>query len=138
MLTAAHCLYFRGEKLTKYDYLEIRAGIQRLFSFSPTEQAIRVNRSMIHEKYNRKSELILNICYDKKLLMTLFTAFENDVALLELENTLEFNKWVQPICIPTSESVGDSTDRGWILGPHDSTCKIVRKFCAIGSLLFQF
>lgn len=60
--------------------------------------------------------------------ITLLTVLENDIALLELKNTLAFNKWVQPICLPTSESIGDSADRGWILGPLNSICKIVRKF----------
>lgn len=107
-----------------YDFLEVRGGIQRLFSFSQNEQAVRVYRGMIHEKYIRKSERILNISYDK-FLNTLFTDLKNDIALLELENTLLFNKWVQPICLPTSQSVGDSEDRGWVLGPHHSTCRIV-------------
>lgn len=117
-----------------YDFLEVRGGIQRLSSFSQYEQAVRVYRGMIHEKYIRKSELILNISHHK-LLITLFTGFENDIALFELENTLLFNKWVQKICLPTSQGVGDSKDRGWVLGPHNSTCRIVWKFRVS---LFQF
>lgn len=49
----------------------------------------------------------------------------NDLALLRLENPLQFNRWVRPICLPAPGRT-TATDNDWISGPAAGTmCEAV-------------
>lgn len=63
------------------NYYEVRAGLLRRLSFSPTEQIKSVSLVIIHPNYDHST-------------------MHNDLALLRLESPLNYNRWVRPICLP--------------------------------------
>ncbi|XP_014217157.1 serine protease nudel-like [Copidosoma floridanum] len=79
VLTAAHCMvgYI-------YYYYEIEVGVPRRFSFPATLQIRRPICIKIHPQYN--ADLI-----------------KNDIALLQLNEPLNYNSWVRPILLPKSD-----------------------------------
>ncbi|KAL4107717.1 hypothetical protein QTP88_018013 [Uroleucon formosanum] len=76
VLTAAHCV-----NQYKKHFYEVQAGILRRFSFSPMEQSRIVTHAIIHTQYSRST-------------------MENDLAVLRLDRSLEFNRWIRPVCLP--------------------------------------
>lgn len=51
----------------------------------------------------------------------------NDLALLKLESSLLFNRWVKPICLPSpSRTASQNEQNNWIWGPSEGTiCQAV-------------
>lgn len=79
ILTATHCVEnIRASRLT------VIAGNHALFRVEESEQNIPVRQKFEHPAYNTPT-------YDK------------DVTLLELNSSLIFNEYVQPICLPSSD-----------------------------------
>ncbi|XP_022174294.1 serine protease nudel isoform X2 [Myzus persicae] len=79
VLTAAHCV-----NQYKKHFYEVQAGILRRFSFSPMEQSRIVTHAIIHTQYSRST-------------------MENDLAVLRLDRSLEFNRWIRPVCLPDNK-----------------------------------
>nr|CAD7266640.1 unnamed protein product [Timema shepardi] len=65
----------------EHHYYEVRAGMLRRLSFSPSEQLRAVSGVSAHSKYDR-------------------TVMKNDLALLRLKDSLRLNRWVRQICLP--------------------------------------
>nr|CAD7404502.1 unnamed protein product [Timema cristinae] len=76
VMTAAHCV-----DEFEHHYYEVRAGMLRRLSFSPSEQLRAVSGVSAHSKYDR-------------------TVMKNDLALLRLKDSLRLNRWVRQICLP--------------------------------------
>lgn len=76
IMTAAHCVH----RFSQY-YYDVRAGVLRRRSFSPTEQVRYITHVITHPAYES-------------------TVMKNDLALLKLNAPLMFNRWVRPICLP--------------------------------------
>ncbi|XP_076365543.1 serine protease 1-like [Tachypleus tridentatus] len=76
VLTAAHCVRRR---------LYVRAGEHDLVDAEESEQEVRVADSFVHPNYDIET-------------------VNNDVALLRLRHPLRMNSYVQPACLPSSES----------------------------------
>ncbi|XP_050441670.1 serine protease nudel [Adelges cooleyi] len=79
VMTAAHCV----NQYQKHFY-EVQAGILRRFSFSPMEQSRTVTHVIVHSLYSKAT-------------------MKNDLAILKLEDSLEFNRWVRPVCLPDTK-----------------------------------
>lgn len=95
IITACHCT--RGFESHFY---EVRAGILRRSSFSPSSQIVKVSHVIRHSDYEQAT-------------------MKNDIALMRLKSSLSFNRWVRPICMPSKEKV--STDSNWKQGPAEGT-----------------
>lgn len=95
IITAAHCT-----KSFENHFYEVRAGILRRSSYSPSAQITKVSHVIRHEDYER-------------------TTMKNDIALMKLKQHLSFNRWVRPICLPSKgrTSSGDN----WKIGPKSGT-----------------
>ncbi|XP_063244111.1 uncharacterized protein LOC134543168 isoform X2 [Bacillus rossius redtenbacheri] len=91
VMTAAHCVdRFSGA------YFEVQAGMLRRLSFSPSHQSRAVASVVLHGRYGR-------------------TDMRNDVALVQLDRPLKFNRWVRQICLPRDSPKPDTvcTAVGW-------------------------
>lgn len=98
VLTAAHCIY-------DHDYhfvypagdFSVIAGAHNWRNYEKGQQRLNVAQIIMHESYNKPSEL------------------NNDIALLKLDGTLSYTEAVQPVCLPNEKaSVGDEcTVSGW-------------------------
>ncbi|CAD5126434.1 DgyrCDS14565 [Dimorphilus gyrociliatus] len=73
LLSAAHCV----KRIEKYIFL---AGIDDINKFSQNN-TFYAEKVWIHEQYNTKT-------------------FENDIALFKITKEVQFNKYIQPICLP--------------------------------------
>ncbi|XP_018802271.1 PREDICTED: serine protease nudel [Bactrocera latifrons] len=100
ILSAAHCVI----NYHKY-YYEIYAGLLRRTSFSSSTQIRAVSHITVHQAYERRS-------------------MRNDLSLLRMSESLNFNRWVKPICLP---DMGRTTvGEDWIWGPEENTlCTVV-------------
>lgn len=91
-----------GSRVFRYKthHFEVRAGMLRRLSFSPTTQLRRVKNVMIHSDYRRLD-------------------MQNDVALVMLDEPLLFNRWVRQVCLPAADIAGAQ----WQQSPtSQSTC----------------
>lgn len=70
----------------------------RRFSYSPQEQ----NHKVTH--------VILNQYYDR-------VDMKNDLSLLRVKPSIQFSRWVRPICLPAPDTAGPD----WMWGPHAGT-----------------
>lgn len=86
-------------------YYEIYAGLLRRTSFSSSTQIRVVSHIIVHQAYERRS-------------------MRNDLSLLRMSESLNFNRWVKPICLP---DMGRTTvGEDWIWGPEQNTlCTVV-------------
>jgi secreted trypsin-like serine protease len=75
LVTAAHC------QAGLFGSLDVLIGGYNLGSNDSNSRAIRSKRVIMHPKFNR------------------FT-FDNDIALIELDDRVKFDDYVQPICLP--------------------------------------
>lgn len=109
-----------------YDYVEVRAGILRQNSFTPHEQTIRVANVSIHSDFDHQSNFLVKfIAVNIRNNNFPFTAYLNDIALLQLEEPLRFNRWVQPICLPIQDS---DSPLNWTKKYENITCLAVSPF----------
>merc|ERR1712002_852910 len=76
ILTAAHCVYGTSTR-----GLFITAGENDFLNNEGTEQRIGVEKVFMHKNYNDLTTV-------------------NDITLLKLKSDLDFNKYVQPACLP--------------------------------------
>lgn len=95
IITACHCT-----RTFEYHYFEIRAGILRRSSYSPSAQISKVSHVIRHSEYEQST-------------------MKNDIALMKLKTSLTFNRWVRPICLPSKEKM--STVEDWKFGPAAGT-----------------
>lgn len=95
IITAAHCT-----KSFEDHYYEIRAGILRRSSYSPSAQISKVSHVIRHPNYERGT-------------------MKNDIALMKVKHSLSFNRWVRPICLPSKGRT--SSDNNWKFGPAPGT-----------------
>ncbi|XP_053684974.1 polyserase-2-like [Sabethes cyaneus] len=116
VLTAAH-VTFRNEHIALHpDELHVRMGIHDL------------SNPQNYTRYRNVSKIIRYPNYDNKLLM-------NDLALLELEESIEFNVFISPICLwpvdgPDLESIAASqqgTVVGWGLTENSTVSEVLRE-----------
>lgn len=97
VITAKHCVEF-----PQNHFYQIRAGMLRRRSSSPFTQTINVVR--IHS----------------------YSDDSFDVALLKLETSLSYNRWVSPICLPDERRVTSDEGRDWKMGPKQGTmCSVI-------------
>lgn len=122
VITAAHCL----ENATDH-YIEVRAGVLRLLSHAPEVQIVAVSHVQIHDEYirnNLESKNLNFLHYSSEIqnfnsFFSLFFVSErgNDIGLLRLKQPLEFNRWVRPICLPSTERTRNEN--------QDEICRLV-------------
>ncbi|GMT26518.1 hypothetical protein PFISCL1PPCAC_17815, partial [Pristionchus fissidentatus] len=89
ILTAAHCIKYWNKYRIVGDTLNANTG-----RASDSTLISDVARAILHEGYQ-------NLLKNKTTKGTLF----NDIALLELNDTLAFNDIVEPICLPSREKI---------------------------------
>lgn len=82
VITAAHCV-------SKYSpsYYSVRVGDHLTDIVDPNEREIRVKDLHIHEHFRKKHKS------------------NNDIAIVELHDRIEFNEMVQPICLPSANAL---------------------------------
>uniref|UniRef100_A0A2I9LPS1 Serine proteinase n=1 Tax=Centruroides hentzi TaxID=88313 RepID=A0A2I9LPS1_9SCOR len=100
ILTAAHCFGGRGGKVPNVVRYIIRVG--STFSFNGT--AYTIQEIMKHPSYGDRKHY-------------------NDIALIKVNNEIQFNRWVQPICLPPT-SLASATLMGipvTVIGWGDQT-----------------
>lgn len=81
VVTAAHCVDRREHYPHKF---EVRVGEHDRNVKEGSEVDMKVARVVTHENYDR-------------------TKLNNDIALFKLEKPIQFNKWVQPVCLPDAD-----------------------------------
>ncbi|XP_015232336.1 PREDICTED: suppressor of tumorigenicity 14 protein homolog [Cyprinodon variegatus] len=95
LLSAAHCFRFSNEHGLANNWVTY-SGLHS--QFNPEEAQMRkLKRIIIHEFYNSMT-------------------FDYDIALLELNEPLEFSNTIQPICLPSSSHVFPPGMSCWITG----------------------
>lgn len=95
IITAGHCT--RG---FEDHFYEIRAGLLRRFSYSPSVQITKVSHVIKHKEYDAST-------------------MKNDIALMKMKIPLSFNRWVRPICLPAQGRSSMKDD--WVFGPAAGT-----------------
>ncbi|KAG4074621.1 hypothetical protein HA402_004492 [Bradysia odoriphaga] len=104
IVTAAHCLMKRNKQTVgQYDFMEILAGNLRQESFTQHEQTVRVSNVSPHNGYVHEM-------------------LHSDIALLELKESLRFNRWVQPICLPSPDRIISDSALNWKEEYEKMTC----------------
>lgn len=90
----------RSTRSFTHHFYEVRAGILRRSSYSPSAQISKVIQVISHPDYDR-------------------TTMKNDIALMKVQTQFSFNRYVRPICMPFK---GRSTlDGEWKFGPVAGT-----------------
>ncbi|KAL4707926.1 hypothetical protein ACJJTC_013717 [Scirpophaga incertulas] len=93
VLSAAHCVH----EFWKH-YYEVQVGMLRRFSFSPQEQNHLITHIIVNQKYDRED-------------------MKNDLSLLRVKTSIQFSRWVRPICLPGPHTAGHD----WLWGPPPAT-----------------
>lgn len=81
ILTAAHCVYN-----TQINALSVRVGLHQLNDPNIRSQTYSLRRVLVHGRYSQPGRPVSG---------------PGDVALLELNQNLNFGKYVQPACLPS-------------------------------------
>ena len=96
VLTAAHCLPWQKE-----EDITVISGRLNVSKNEPQQVTSKVAKIFLHEDFNQPSW------------------YNNDIALLELEEPIQFNKYINMACIGTKDPA-DGTDTvivsGWGIG----------------------
>ncbi|XP_066912679.1 chymotrypsinogen B2-like [Clytia hemisphaerica] len=95
VLTSAHCLYRRGEKLDS-NQIQIFLG-----SVHRSEEKLEPSKVRLAVK-----DLIIHKQFDPKTL-------ENDIALVKLTDDVTFSKSIQPVCLPKYSADAPGYMLGW-------------------------
>jgi len=82
VVTAAHCVAGRTSRPTSFS---VRVGEHDTRKTEGSEATYRVKKVYMHQSYQRPS------------------AINNDIAVFELEKPIQFNKYVQPVCLPDKD-----------------------------------
>ncbi|KAJ6658091.1 hypothetical protein lerEdw1_001567 [Lerista edwardsae] len=82
VVTAAHCVKFSSDP----EFWRVVIGIHRLSRKEQHIVASRINELTIHSDYSTRT-------------------YENDIALLSLEETIQYNAYIQPICLPEASQL---------------------------------
>ncbi|KAJ0178781.1 hypothetical protein K1T71_005556 [Dendrolimus kikuchii] len=93
IMSAAHCVHKFWDH-----YYEVQTGMLRRLSFSPQEHNHIVTHIISNQQYNEED-------------------MKNDLSLLRLAPTIQFSRWVRPICLPNSDTAGTE----WLQGPLPGT-----------------
>ncbi|XP_055605397.1 transmembrane protease serine 9-like [Uranotaenia lowii] len=106
VLTAAHCL--NGVHRSGVKKLVVVLGENNLIESSVHMQEVLVRTAIYHPKYNRTIKI-------------------NDIGLLELATPVQFNDYIQPVCLPRKSDLNLSLygSSGTILGWDDPDDSIV-------------
>ncbi len=84
ILTAAHCLHYEdSDILLPVEAFKVVVGDHLTTTVQPSEREYFPQRFLLHEDYNR-------------------TTLDNDIALIELTEAIEYNEVIAPVCLPTS------------------------------------
>ncbi|XP_077178467.1 prothrombin isoform X2 [Paroedura picta] len=89
ILTAAHCIFYPPwDKNFTEDDLVVRIGKHnRKIHEKNRERIVMLDKIILHPKYNWKENL------------------DRDIALLRLKKAVPFSDYIQPVCLPTKETV---------------------------------
>ncbi len=102
VITAAHCLYDGAGDVISTQAIKVVAGDHVINRVHELEKEYFPQRFHIHEEFNRTILL------------------DNDIALIELTESIEYNDVIAPVCLPTGPPpVGHrcaTTGWGWTLG----------------------
>lgn len=79
IVTAAHCIYRKPSS-----GIQIRVGEHDMFSSEGSEENYQAERVVMHSQYNPRT-------------------LDNDIALIKVKKPIQFNKYVQPVCLPSKE-----------------------------------
>lgn len=79
-------------------YFEVQVGMLRRFSFSPQEQNHRITHIIVNQHYDKAD-------------------MKNDLSLLRVKSSIQFSRWVRPICLPGPSTAGPE----WLWGPPPGT-----------------
>ncbi|XP_063824168.1 serine protease nudel [Ostrinia nubilalis] len=93
VLSAAHCVHEFWSH-----YYEVQVGMLRRFSFSPQEQNHRITHVIVNQNYDQAD-------------------MKNDLSLLRVKSSIQFSRWVRPICLPGPNTAGPE----WRWGPAPGT-----------------
>lgn len=98
VLTAAHCVHNSAtNRFTDADQWEVLLGLHAQSSTNEWTVRRRVRRIIAHPLYN-------------------IVTYDNDVALMELDQTLVLNQYVWPICLPAKTHHFPAGQEAWITG----------------------
>ncbi|XP_074086671.1 prothrombin [Macrotis lagotis] len=89
ILTAAHCLFYPPwDKNFTVEDLLVRIGKHHRSKYErPMEKIAKLEKIIIHPKYNWKENL------------------DRDIALLKLKQPITFSDYIHPVCLPSKEIV---------------------------------
>ncbi|XP_066468941.1 transmembrane protease serine 9-like [Tiliqua scincoides] len=93
VVTAAHCVTYERERL----FWRAVIGLHQLAKPGKHVIESRINDLMIHCNYSTRT-------------------YENDIALLSLEETIEYNSYIQPICLPEASQLMPAKNQCYITG----------------------
>ena len=98
LLTAAHCLKLPNK------YLDKKYILNKLNPTLESTLKVAINLSTLNNEptYYSIKKIYIHEAFDSKTLA-------NDLALIELEQELDFNSYVQPVCLPDQEIQGYPT-----------------------------
>ncbi|XP_073445187.1 acrosin-like [Dendrobates tinctorius] len=103
VVTAAHC--FKNHEDDVYSW-RLVFGLYQLSVFGPETEIRGISRKIIHENYDLETE-------------------ENDIAMLSVERPINYNRFIQPACLPRKTSdVSVKTDcyiAGWGVLEEEAT-----------------
>ncbi|XP_050097498.1 chymotrypsin-C-like isoform X2 [Anopheles aquasalis] len=97
IVTSAHCVTVPNRNMVRNaDELLVKLGLYTLFEDSESVQEHSIVRTIIHNAFTHE-------------------AFQNDIALLITQSQINFNNYVQPVCLP-KKSLLRTTVPGVVLG----------------------
>ncbi|XP_057664004.1 venom protease-like [Diorhabda carinulata] len=111
ILTAAHCVYGNEKNIKKVRLGDSLVKHERCLGCSP--KTYRVENITIHPEFSQ-------------------IAYENDIALIRLDENVEYNLFIRPICLPMNEVldetfVGEKIDiAGWGKDDSDEYSKLLK------------
>ncbi|CAH1772549.1 unnamed protein product [Owenia fusiformis] len=95
IITAAHCL----ERAYGPKNFKIRLGEHNQNAQSGTEMYLDLEKYILHEDFSSKK-----------------SGFPNDIALMKLSHPVQFNRYIQPVCLPNGDDTFLDNKECWITG----------------------